>query len=197
MGIWAVIPARAPDEGKSRLASVLSPDERRRLNEAFFRRTLAIVAAAAGRRRTVVVTRSDQLLQIARNLGVAAVRERSHGDLNAALAQAAEHARARGASGVLSISCDLPWLTAADVRALLAAAGRSRVVIAGDRAGLGTNALVMAPPAAMPYQYGGGSFRAHVAAARRRGLAVRVLRRRGLAFDVDTPADLQVLRRQG
>jgi 2-phospho-L-lactate guanylyltransferase (CobY/MobA/RfbA family) len=44
MKIWAVIPAQPLQEGKSRLASVLSMAERRRLNESLFRQTLEITA---------------------------------------------------------------------------------------------------------------------------------------------------------
>ena len=40
------------------------------------------------------------------------------------------------------------------------------------------------------FAYGPGSFRRHAAEARRLGLAVRVVRDRDLAFDVDLPDDL-------
>jgi 2-phospho-L-lactate guanylyltransferase len=45
------------------------------------------------------------------------------------------------------------------------------------------------------FAYGPGSFRRHVAEARRRGYGVRVVREPTLAFDVDVPADLAALRR--
>ena len=40
MSIWAIIPARPLEEGKSRLAEALTPAERQRLNQRFFRQTL-------------------------------------------------------------------------------------------------------------------------------------------------------------
>jgi 2-phospho-L-lactate guanylyltransferase len=40
------------------------------------------------------------------------------------------------------------------------------------------------------FAYGPGSFRRHVAEARRLGVGVRVVRDRDLAFDVDVPDDL-------
>ena len=72
--------------------------------------------------------------------------------------------------------------------------GRPGVVIGTDRPGLGTNALLLNPVGAIAYRYGEGSFRKHQAGARRAGLPFRVIRRFGLAFDLDTPADLEEMR---
>jgi 2-phospho-L-lactate guanylyltransferase len=44
------------------------------------------------------------------------------------------------------------------------------------------------------FSYGPGSFRRHAAEARRVGAAVRVVRDPSLAFDVDVPSDLALLR---
>ena len=59
MSIWAIIPVRPLEEGKSRLAEVLTPIERLRLNQRFFRQTLDVTAAVVGRERTLVVSRSE------------------------------------------------------------------------------------------------------------------------------------------
>ena len=59
--------------------------------------------------------------------------------------------------------------------------------IAPDEQEQGTNALALTPPAADFFKFGPDSFQAHLAAARARKLAVRILRRPGLALDLDTP----------
>jgi len=198
VSLWAIIPARPLEEGKSRLASALSDTERRRLNESFFRQTLEITAAIVGPDRTLAISRSLAMLQFAQSRGIGAILEETPHGLNEALAQAAAHARDRGASGVLSLSCDLPFLMPDDLQALIAVAREGDgVAIAGDRAGAGTNALLVSPVGAIPYLYGSGSFDRHRKAAERAGLAVHIVRRPGLAFDVDTPDDLEQMEEIG
>jgi 2-phospho-L-lactate guanylyltransferase len=197
MSIWAIIPARPLEEGKSRLASALSPAERRRLNETFFRQTLETASLVVGRSQTLAISRSAAMLQIARAMGVGTALEQAPHGLNEALSQAAELARAEGATAILSLSCDLPFLVPDDLRALIAAAhGADGLAIAADRDGTGTNALFMSPVGAIPYLYGAGSFAAHLAAARLRS-SIQIVRRAGLAFDVDTPDDLEQMEEIG
>jgi len=192
MSIWAIVPARPLEEGKSRLAEALTPDERQRLNQRFFRQTLDVTAAVVGRERTLVISRSESLLAIAQSLSFETLLEFTPYGLNAALTQAAEAARQRGATGVLSVSCDLPFLIPDELRALIEVAHQGDgMAIASDRAGTGTNALVMSPVNAIPYRYGIGSFAAHQEAARAAGLTLNVVRRAGLSFDIDTPDDFE------
>ena len=192
MSIWAIVPARPLEEGKSRLAEALTPAERQRLNQRFFRQTLDVTAAVVGRERTLVVSRSEELLSIAGSLSFETLLEVAPYGLNAALTQAANAVRQRGASGVLSVSCDLPFLIPDELRALLDVAQEGDgLAIASDRPGTGTNALVMSPVGAIPYRYGLGSFAAHQEAARTAGLTLNVVRRAGLSFDIDTPDDFE------
>jgi 2-phospho-L-lactate guanylyltransferase len=186
MNIWAVIPAKPVNEGKSRLAGVLTLEQRARLNEYLFRRTLAIVCGVLPPTQVMVVTRDTGLLGIAAAAGAIALTERGH-DLNQALHQAAEFPRLTGA--LLAISSDLPDLEADDIHALLAA--REKIVVAPDRAHLGTNALLTAPAGFIPFRFGQNSFALHCAEANERGISPHIVSRPGLAFDLDTPKDLR------
>ncbi|MCH8855721.1 MAG: hypothetical protein IIA03_05660, partial [Proteobacteria bacterium] len=58
-------------------------------------------------------------------------------------------------------------------------------VIAPDEKAIGTNALLLAAGDTLEFCFGDDSFRAHLEAARRVGLAAQVIERPGLAFDVD------------
>lgn len=195
MSLWTLIPARAPEEGKSRLAAVLGRDERARLSESFFRRTLALALQVNDASRTLVVSRSGRVLAIADEMGVLTLQELAHHRLNEALSYAAFTAARGGATAVLSVAGDLPFLTRADLRAMIAAGqGKQGVVIATDRPGLGTNALLLNPVGAIAYRYGEGSFRKHRGEAWKAGFPFRVIRRFGLAFDLDTPAELEEMR---
>jgi len=192
VSVWAIIPARPLEEGKSRLADALTADERRRLNELFFRQTLETVASVVGHDRVLVVSRSAPLLKAAAEMKLLTLLETPPHGLNEALTQAAESARSRGASAILSVSCDLPFMVADDLKALLETAVEGDgLAIASDRAGTGTNALVVSPAGAIPYAYGIGSFAAHQKAATERGLVLNVVRRAGLSFDIDTPDDFE------
>jgi 2-phospho-L-lactate guanylyltransferase len=194
--VWAIIPARPLEEGKSRLAEALTQGERSRLNQEFFRRTLDIASSVVGKAHTLVVSRSQSLLATAHQLDFPTLHEQPPYGLNEALTQAAESARRQGATAVLSVSCDLPFLTADELRALLAAA-EGGLAIAGDRAGTGTNAMVVSPVGAIPYRYGPGSFLAHRQEAAAAGLPIAIVRKPGLSFDIDTPDDLEQMEDMG
>ncbi len=75
--------------------------------------------------------------------------------------------------------------------------GLGMVVLAPDRAGAGTNALLLRPPGSMPFAFGAGSYARHLALAREHGVSVATYRAAGTAFDVDGPADLAELRAGG
>jgi 2-phospho-L-lactate guanylyltransferase len=190
MNIWIIIPTKPFDEGKTRLASVLSNSERFRLNREYFERTFRMATDVCPVSRMVVASRSKEARAIAHRSGAQSIAEGEKDGLNETLARAAGVAQSAGADGVLSLSCDLPFLAAADLLALLEAATARSVVVASDRTQTGTNALVLAPVGIIPYSYGEASFDAHLRAAQIAGVTTAIVSRPGLAFDIDTPEDL-------
>jgi 2-phospho-L-lactate guanylyltransferase len=187
MTFWIIIPAQAFDRGKTRLASALGPAERRAFSRASLRHVTSMARQVAGARRTLVVSRSGEVMGLARRLGVLATPEREPG-LNGALRGAVWFARRRGATGIVVLHADLPEIESSELRGLLRSLARHRgVVIAPDRDREGTNALGLRPPGKFTYRFGAGSFDKHRAEARRRRRRVRVIESPGLARDVDTP----------
>jgi 2-phospho-L-lactate guanylyltransferase len=187
-----IIPVRPLEEGKSRLVASLSTTERHELNQHFFNHVLQVCIQAIPPDHCFVISRSPEVRAQAKAAGTQTIAE-SGATLNDALAQASAAIAAQGTGPVLAISTDLPLLCADDVRAMLAAAVHADVVIAPDTAETGTNALLLSRPGIIPYRYGKGSFSAHRAAAEAAGLSSAIVRRPGLASDVDTPADLAVI----
>jgi 2-phospho-L-lactate/phosphoenolpyruvate guanylyltransferase len=185
MNIWAVIPVKPAEEGKSRLADVLNRAQRMRLNRYLFRQTLAIACSVFAPERVIVVSRDIALLGIAAAAGAQAITERGT-DLNQALHQAALLPPMN--DGLLAVSADLPNLTADDLRAMIEPPGP--VVIAPDRARQGTNAILTSPAACIPFRFGEDSFSLHCAEAGRIGVTPRIVSRPGLAYDLDTQEDL-------
>jgi 2-phospho-L-lactate guanylyltransferase len=188
-GVWIVVPVKPLALGKSRLAGVLRTHQRRVLNERLLRHVLGVAVAVVGAPRVVVVSADPAVLALARRFRVLPCREHGPRDLNHALAQGAELARRQGAGAVLSIASDLPLLDAAELRAMIAEARPNSVVAATDRAGLGTNALLVCPPGQIQYAYGRNSLRRHQARARQAGCRWSVVNAPGLAFDIDHPDD--------
>ncbi|HEY0753586.1 MAG TPA: NTP transferase domain-containing protein [Ktedonobacteraceae bacterium] len=94
---------------------------------------------------------------------------------------------------LLTISADLPLLTPEDIQHLVYLAEDYQVVLAGDREGTGTNALLVRPPLALPYLFGPNSLPAYAHAANARQLSSKLYHNAHLAFDVDTPADFRQL----
>jgi 2-phospho-L-lactate guanylyltransferase len=184
---WAIIPVKPFRAGKSRLAALLGIEQRAALNRRLFGRVLEAVLGYFPHDRVAVVTADALLLAMMRGLGVHALEEPG-GGLNAALGLACQYAADRGARTVAVLPSDLPTVTTADVAALPAAlSGAPGCVIAPDDQEEGTNALALAPPAADFFRFGPDSFQAHLAEARARGMTLRILRRPGLACDLDTP----------
>jgi 2-phospho-L-lactate guanylyltransferase len=194
MTLFAILPVKPLAAGKSRLAEVMGDADRIAFNRRLAERTLSVAVTAMGAGRTVVVSRDTVVLGLARKYGALTVRERGDAGLNAALDQATAEAQRCGADAVLVLPVDLPLLAAADIEALIPpATARPAVVIAPDRHDAGTNALLLAPPDALPFAFGPDSFQAHLAAARRANIEPVIVRREGLAFDVDTAEDHSLL----
>jgi len=179
-----LVPLKRLDDAKSRLAGVLSPDERSSLMLDLLHGVLAAVKEADVGPITVV---SGEAL--AEN-GVARFDDRGLAWNDALAAAMRELVREPIATVV---SADLPRLTAEDVRALVAATPDRGMVIARALDG-GTNAVSMRPAGAVMTHFGEPQSAAvHAQATATAGLAARIIDLPGLAFDVDTPADLKEL----
>lgn len=198
-GVLAVVPAKPLAEALGRLEGALSGPERRRLQEAMLADVLGAVRAAPGLVGALVVTGDPGAATLARAGGAGVVAEPAPpGGMNAAVAAGLRAAADVGARAALILTGDLPLLAPVDLAALLAAAPPGPgVVLAPSRDGTGTNALLLTPPEILTPALGPGSLARHRAQAERRGIVLALCSRPGLGLDVDTPADLEALRRAG
>jgi 2-phospho-L-lactate guanylyltransferase len=95
---------------------------------------------------------------------------------------------------VAVVAADLPRLAPADVRELVAATPERGIAIGRAKDG-GTNAVAMRPPGVLATRFGEpASAQVHADAAHAVGLDAVLVDLPGLAFDVDTPADLAAWR---
>jgi 2-phospho-L-lactate guanylyltransferase len=201
---WAAVPFKGPAGSKRRLAGLLDADERGRLSLAMLDGVLDALLGVPAIERVLLLTpaapdnlgRADGRLTVVPEPGLAA-GPGVPGGLNPAVRHAGALARQGGAHRLLVMPGDLPLVTPADVAAMLDAAELASVAVAPDRAGDGTNTLLLAPPDAIAPCFGEGSFARHRALAETAGIAHAVVRRPGLALDLDRPEDVAFLLASG
>ncbi|GAB4534623.1 MAG: 2-phospho-L-lactate guanylyltransferase [Anaerolineales bacterium] len=194
MTLWAIVPIKPMRLGKSRLARVLSEEERAELNRRLLVHTVETLKSVPELEKVLVVSRDQSALALARKHGARTVQEDEGSHLNVALARATYVARSFNTHGVLVLPADLPFITVEDIRGLLQAAHDPPVVaIAPDRKREGTNALLISPPGLIEYEFGPGSFAQHCARAREAGARLEVCELPSLAVDLDWPEDLHLL----
>ena len=195
MTLWAIVPVKPLRTAKSRLSSVLTRDEREILSQQMLINTLDLLREVKEIERTLVVSRDTKALSIARKHGARTVTENGAPELNNALARATVVAQQYDISGVLVIPADLPLMRMDDVEKLISrATDPPVVVIAPDRHGSGTNALLSSPPGLIAYDFGTDSFERHVARAKAAGVRLVVFENPSIGLDVDLPEDLEYLR---
>jgi HAD superfamily hydrolase (TIGR01509 family) len=114
-----VVPVKPLRRGKSRLADVLSVQERTQLNRYLFTHTLEVLQHVPEIERTLVVSRDSAALALARDYGAHTLQEQGNSQLNLALKRATMLLRSSAVATILVLPADLPLLTVADVRALL------------------------------------------------------------------------------
>lgn len=182
-GGWtALLPFKSSGDRKTRLQSRLDTPQRDALAERLFAHVTQILAAAPAISEIILISQQP----------VPGWRHRHIADAGRGLnAELAAVRSSLPATNLLVIHADLPLLAAADIAALLATSG---IAIAPDRHGAGTNALALPADEKLPFAFGTDSFARHLAAA---GTQANIVRRLGLALDIDTPDDLDTAIRYG
>lgn len=191
--VWAVVPAKAFADAKSRLAPALDAAGRTRLACTMLVHAIEVIEGSGVVEGILVATDGNDVERACAGHAVEILHDRSedHGRLGRVVDRALEALSTRGAGAALVVMGDLPRLAVEDVRALLDALASADLALAPDHAEAGTNALACRLPAPMPSEFGhADSLTRHLAAARRLGLAANVVRTPGFAHDVDAPEDL-------
>ena len=216
----ALIPVKPLHRAKDRLRPALGRRARLALTRAMLRDVLAVLLESDLFVSVTVVTRDRSLRRLCRRMGVHTVQPPPGvRGLNAELAWAVARPEIAQADRLLVIPGDVPGVRVSELFRLVLPpmpgerAGRPTAgggeVTAGARTDAhpggpngrgvrlvqsqdgGTNALVMAPPGAIPFRFGPGSAARHRRQAERRGLPVESVPLPSLATDIDRPEDLR------
>ena len=193
MTLWAIVPVKPLRRGKSRLSSVLSLEARTALNHYLLSNTLETLSSVPEIEYSLVVSRDPEALTVAREYGARTVQEQGSPQLNIALTRATIVAISHSVQAVIIVPADLPLITVDDIREVIKrAVDPPVVVITPDRHQQGTNALLVAPPGFIKYDYGPGSFQRHCIQAEKAGARLEICERGSVALDIDLPEDLEL-----
>ncbi len=191
---WAVVPIKSFVDAKHRLSSTLDDDARQALVRAMAEDVIAELKKVEGLQGVLVVTRSSEVRDFAIARGVEHWDDPPQADLSMALEATAEHLITTFAARTMMIlPCDVPL---AEAGLLSRALSRHRgLTLASDIAGAGTNLLIASPPNLIRFCYDGYGFQVHRERGRELGVDVQIIQDERLQLDIDTPDDLERMKR--
>jgi len=194
--IAALVPAKALDRAKGRLAALLTDDERRQLALAMLEDVVKALQGVPEIDNVAIISPDAEVLATARSLQAQAIEEPAPvRGLNQALAFGLSVMSSRPLDALLVVLADVPAVKPADIREILGALPAEGIVIVPSSA-KGTSALALRPPDVIPFRFGEQSFQNHKREAAARKLEHAVVRNDALANDIDEPADLKRLLEQ-
>ncbi len=192
----AILPVKSFARAKQRLGASVADQLRLDLARAMVSDVLLALSQTEEIELTIVVTREPTVAEAALALGAIVVEDVTEKGQSAAALLGVHRALEEGIERVLCVPGDCPALDPAELAELLAPRPRpaASVVIVPDRHGTGTNGLLLDPPDAIEPSFGPDSCERHRSLAAERALECRIERLSSLLLDIDTGADLDVLR---
>jgi 2-phospho-L-lactate/phosphoenolpyruvate guanylyltransferase len=199
MKIFALVPVKRFESSKSRLSSVLNVVERKELSKLLLINTLSVLTGASAVSEIVIVSSDEVAMEIASRNGAKVLRESKDGGVNAAIARADDYSFENGAEATLVIPQDLPLLVAEDVNMICrkAESPDKCLVVCPSLRYDGSNALLRKPSRLLKTSYDEDSFNAHISAATKVGIPIKVFLSKSILLDLDTIEDIKILMNQG
>jgi 2-phospho-L-lactate guanylyltransferase len=189
----AILPIKRFSLAKQRLGESVTEQLRLNLARAMVGDVLVALSQCATIDLTIVVTNEPTVTAAAVYTGAIVVADTAESGQSAAVSIGIERAMAEGAERALCIPGDCPALDPAELDALLYGAPDAVIVIP-DRHGTGTNGLLLCPPDVMKPSFGPNSCERHGELAASAEASWRTEQVSSLQLDIDTGADLAVLR---
>lgn len=180
-------------DAKSRLSSVLSPEERCALALDMLHHVLDVIAESTEITDLAVISPDADSLDLPRSI---THLPQIKAGLNNVLEQGKQWAIEKGADRLLVVFGDLPFLSPHDITEMVNLAGAGNndmVVLAPDRHKVGTNAMLVQPVSLARFAFGTHSYRIHLGIYAKAGAYVRTYTAPGTSLDMDTPFDLSFL----
>jgi 2-phospho-L-lactate guanylyltransferase len=193
MKVFAIIPVKKFENGKTRLSPLLGADDRIHLSGLMLDDTLSALAGAKSLQyNNIVVVSGDRRAEaIAAKRGARFLREDREMGVNSAVELADHYCTDQGADATVVVPQDLPLLDPYDIDMVcdLAESEKSCIVICPSLRYDGTNLLLRKPPCAIKTYYDNDSYEAHINSASKSGVPVKIYISKKLMADIDTPED--------
>jgi 2-phospho-L-lactate guanylyltransferase len=187
-----LIPIKEPNRAKTRLANLLTLEERRQLVWAMFEDVCQAVAASKKAQHVFIVTSFQKAIEQARVFGWRILLEEAQESESASIDWASRILKERGFDAVLRMPADLPLLRGEDIDELLALALHApQALLVPSREGTGTNAIIRAPADLFPSRFGPNSLALHQQEALQIGVECLIVHNDRIALDIDEPADIE------
>jgi len=193
-----LIPIKDPTHAKTRLAKLLSEEERRRLAWSMFEDISDAVCAARKPDRIVLVTSFKPAIEHANNHGWEVLIEESQISESASVDWASRVLSESGFDIVMRLPADIPLVRTEDIDELLSIGLDSPgALVVPSREGTGTNAIIRTPPTLFPSRFGPNSLALHKQEAARVGVKCLIVNNARIGLDIDEPADVEMLLEEG
>jgi 2-phospho-L-lactate/phosphoenolpyruvate guanylyltransferase len=196
--IFAIVPAKQFEKGKSRLASLLDICDRVKLAELLLDSTLHTLENATALYSTVVISTDVRAKRIAKMHGAIFVDEGKQIGVNNAVNLANEYCTRAGAVATVVVPQDLPLALSEDIDMICNAAkdyDRCLIICPSARYD-GSNVLLRRPPKLIDSHYDNNSFKMHTNAAKKIGANIKIILSRRMMLDLDTLEDAQNLAKE-
>jgi 2-phospho-L-lactate guanylyltransferase len=193
--IFAIVPAKQFEKGKSRLASLLDIRDRVKLGELLLDCTLYTLENATTLYSTVVISTDRRAKKIAEMHGAIFVDEGKHIGVNNAVNIANDYCTRAGAIATVVVPQDLPLALSEDIDKICNAAKdyeRCLIICPSARYD-GSNVLLRRPPKLIDSHYNNNSFNMHINAAKKVGAKIKIILSHRMMRDLDTPEDAKYL----
>lgn len=194
MRATAVVPVKRFDAAKERLAEALPAQARADLAAAMLDDVLTALRRCERLDRVIVVSGEPSAAEAAAAAGADWLDDPDDAGHSHAAAVGVRSALGAGAAAAALLPGDCPMLDPTELDRALADLRRGSVGVVPDRHATGTNGLLLCPPDAIGPSFGPDSRERHLDLARHAGVEASIVAISSLALDLDTPADLDVLR---
>jgi FO synthase len=188
--MWIVLPIKALSPAKTRLATVLSPEQRVGLMRAMVEDVLAAAEECPQVDGVLLVSRDPNLSELADKYGADLLCLEADEDLNSAVTEGVNFLAERNVSRGMILHGDMPLVRASDLTELIERSVKSEITLVGCRHSQGTNALITRLPSPIPFLYGEESLQRHLDAARENKIDITTVSHSRLAHDINSSEDL-------
>ncbi len=188
---FVIIPVKKLADGKSRLKSLLTQEQRKHL---ILKMLESVVDACieAGLDKAYVIGSDPEVEELTKQRGLSFIPD-VWCELNKSLEGVVSILCPKHKGGFVILPCDLPLLLPEDVKIIGRLLEYNDVVISPAFGLRGTNALAMKEAHIVKTQFGASSFPKHVSSARACGKRVAIYASLGVCLDIDLPKDLKML----